>query len=207
MGPVIFRHEIEESEEKVVVLKLKVDILKGRRAINSVDIYSFLWYTLRGALDAKVFCPVLLEPFLRATQTETFYRRIIPSTFSVRHFPVQYNRIDCDSWNVLMNFFPVQEHGIETFLIKRDEPLRPKQKHRGLLPPRPRRTLRTPSMILNAGLLASALSSVNHRLSRDASQGTLGLSASSDRDSRHSSGDSSAHSDENGTPHPGAVRA
>jgi len=96
------------------------------------------------------------------------------------------------------SLFSLQDHKIETFLIKRDEPLRPKQKHRGLLPPNPRRALRTPSMILNAGLLASALSSVNHRLSRDASLGTLGLS-SSDRDSRHSSGDSSAHSEENGT--------
>jgi hypothetical protein len=63
---------------------------------------------------------------------------------------------------------------VETFLIKRDEPMRPRRKDRGRIPQSLSSTTsvftnyyghhassRTPNLILNAGLLASALTSLN----------------------------------------------
>lgn len=61
-------------------------------------------------------------------------------------------------------FLFFQEHKVETYLIKRDEPMRPRKKERGRVAshgaPPSFLNMRNPSLILNAGLLASALTTL-----------------------------------------------
>ncbi|CAL8110129.1 unnamed protein product [Orchesella dallaii] len=58
----------------------------------------------------------------------------------------------------------LKEHKVETYLIKRDEPMRPRKKERGRVAshcaPPSILSMRNPSLILNAGLLASALTTL-----------------------------------------------